>query len=332
MGSTSKCRKFHKEQNDKQCEDRISNLPSSLIGHILSLLPTKYAVATSVLSTRWKQFWTLVTSLDFDDELPLHPEKRTNSSLRTSFTNFVYRVLLLRRESFLSSFRLNGYQTYEVSHVNAWVAASLVCGVQELVLSIRIKKRIKESTDLVLPRDLFTCRTVVVLRLGNYFGMNVPTSVGMQSLKILHLNGVRFRDDNSIYRLIRGCPVLDELSMVGCVGRFVRVIHIFAPVLTKLFLQPLAYYYGFEIEDATCKIVLDTPALQYLSLDHVEAVEGYLVKSLSRLIKVVIRDPVGMEANETVSQAVTELLLGISSVQRLRLHGEFIVVCFLKFS
>lgn len=47
-------------------EDRISQLPEDLILHILSLLPTKDVIATTVLSKQWRSLWKMVPILMFD--------------------------------------------------------------------------------------------------------------------------------------------------------------------------------------------------------------------------------------------------------------------------
>ncbi|XP_026445006.1 F-box/FBD/LRR-repeat protein At1g16930-like isoform X2 [Papaver somniferum] len=50
-------------------EDRISQLPDSIIHHILSFLSdTTYAVQTCVLSKRWRYLWTSLPVLKFSDE------------------------------------------------------------------------------------------------------------------------------------------------------------------------------------------------------------------------------------------------------------------------
>ncbi|KAL6276701.1 hypothetical protein ACE6H2_020302 [Prunus campanulata] len=46
--------------------DRISELPLEILASILSLLPLKEAVATSVLSRHWWHVWASTLTLDFD--------------------------------------------------------------------------------------------------------------------------------------------------------------------------------------------------------------------------------------------------------------------------
>ncbi|XP_028806333.1 F-box/LRR-repeat protein At3g58900-like, partial [Neltuma alba] len=68
-------------------KDRISNLPDSLLYHILSFLSTKEASAISLLSKRWNSVWLSQPTLDFDDE---------SFSTLLSFVQFVDSGLKLR--------------------------------------------------------------------------------------------------------------------------------------------------------------------------------------------------------------------------------------------
>ena len=71
-------------------EDRISFLPDHLLCEILSDVPTKTAVVTSVLSTRWRTIWLSTPVLD------LHTHDFPNF---TAFASFIFRFLDFSRGS-----------------------------------------------------------------------------------------------------------------------------------------------------------------------------------------------------------------------------------------
>ncbi|KAJ1397459.1 Leucine-rich repeat domain superfamily [Sesbania bispinosa] len=70
--------------------DRISGLPDPILCHILSFLPTKLTVATSILSKRWKLLWRSVPSFDFQDDSYV-PDYRKTEDMK-NYSHFVQSV------------------------------------------------------------------------------------------------------------------------------------------------------------------------------------------------------------------------------------------------
>ena len=174
--------------------DRISSLPESLLCHILSFLPTKDSIATSILSTRWKLLWTLVPKLDLDSdkistsELSLDDDDDDVEDAREIlFAHVVSSVLAKQECGELQTFRLEWHFGWDGSHLDAWLRTAAARKVKELNLDIFTDRK----DNLKLPPSFFSCRTLVVLKLTGTIDIDIDIetpslSFNFPSLKILH--------------------------------------------------------------------------------------------------------------------------------------------------
>ncbi|XP_027171853.1 putative F-box protein At3g58860 [Coffea eugenioides] len=122
-------------------KDRISELPESVLSHILSCLPTEDVVRTSVLSRKWEYKWTSIYNLTFDDRKRFcyshrrRKWKRKKQPKKTDFMNFVDRVLALSKNSSIKGCHLLCLDVYDPFRMKTWITAALSSNVQRLLIS-----------------------------------------------------------------------------------------------------------------------------------------------------------------------------------------------------
>ncbi|KAG7538152.1 Leucine-rich repeat 2 [Arabidopsis suecica] len=227
--------------------DRISLLPNDFLLQILSLLPTKDVLATNALSKRWRNLWKLVPKLQYIAE--------HENAEPWEFFLFVDRSLLLNTAPVLESLHFKfGWKCRDVD-IGFWVGIAVRRGLREL--NFDYHHMINEP--IRLPQSLFTCGTLVVLKLKYVSLVDVRFPVCFLLLKTLHLESVIFLDDESPQKLLSSCPVLEVLDLARADNDNVTSFSVMVPSL-----QRFIYYGGSGAE-----LVMNTPALKYFkTIDH----------------------------------------------------------------
>ncbi|WJX92633.1 hypothetical protein P8452_74248 [Trifolium repens] len=199
---------------------KISSLPDSILCDILSFLPTKQAVATSILSKRWIPLWLSVFTLDFDfrDEFDVLSFDTPRDQSR-----LVYSVMLFRPDTLpIRTLRLtrSPFRREEPDDIIQLTIEAMQRRTQTLELDMSFI-RIHNKDFL---SNIFTCRTLTVLKLRN---LSIPEddipriNNNISQLKTLHLNDVFFKTHTHLIDFLLSFPLLEDLEtkdvdLLGC--------------------------------------------------------------------------------------------------------------------
>ncbi|KAF9594458.1 hypothetical protein IFM89_031060 [Coptis chinensis] len=312
-------KKTFEGQSSSEIGDRISNLPENILHYILSFLPTKYAVGTSVLSSRWKYLWTGIHNLDFCEQLSYSSSFARKNILRRKliFIDFVDRVLPLLDVSNILKFRLSCME-FDISYVNKWISTAIRCNVNELILSINLDR------PYVFPFCRFNFESLKVLKLGTdwasqtkmYVSVNIPDSTCFPNLRVLHLIFIPVSSEQSTQDVYLTFPILEECLLEGCTWLGIKNVHISAPKLQKLKIKD---WWNVGLRD--CKVKIYAESLVSLELESCLSYE-YFLCNLSSLANAFLHLSC---SNETVPN-LGSLLSGIHNVKDLQLAGKSIPI------
>ncbi|KAG8366789.1 hypothetical protein BUALT_Bualt16G0004300 [Buddleja alternifolia] len=295
--------------------DRLSSLPDAVLCHILSFLPTKLSVATSILATRWRFLWADVLNLDFDSAKHKQKYEMSFADGKMSFADTINRVMLLRNVQDINTFRLiikKNTFIDDVRSLDTWIRNTIARNVQALDIHLF------HQDGLTLPPCLFTCQTLVDLRL--HFCGCVPDAVFLPNLKKLRLDSFRYEGDEKLQDLISGCPVLEELKIDTIIEHDLKSCVISSPTIKWLTLN-LYISEPRESDFWDYELVINTPEVRYLNVDNhiAQHISTGTFNSLVEANICLCNDEV--KDNVAYSSSVLELVDKLCQVKRLRLSS-----------
>ncbi|KAF3581071.1 hypothetical protein DY000_02028554 [Brassica cretica] len=258
-----------------RCRDSISKLPDEILGKILSLVPTKVAASTSVLSKRWRNLMVLVDNLCFDESMVVYPNKEEETRGSHLFSDFVEKQFAL-------------------------------LGTSLIIKKLSLSHATRDCTNYEYYRWIWT-------------------HVFFPALKSLSISSVSGLDAPNFGRLIRGCPVLEELYIRNdqtrqlCYGILVQSASI-KRLVVFLNLPDAKYDHDATYCGAPNLVYLDYSSYvfenyQFVDLDSlVEArLNIWLWESTNRF---------DYDDGEPIFGDVTDLVAGITNITTLHLSPD----------
>ncbi|GAB4846675.1 hypothetical protein Ancab_025681 [Ancistrocladus abbreviatus] len=256
--------------------DSLRKLPSEILCHLLSFLPTKDAVITGALATYWKSLWMLLPVFHMDDSLHYSPQLgRGNSESKLSFSKIVDKVLQENSAHYLDKFMVLGHVGYDTSCTHGWIRNAYGRNVTVLVLLIPLQ-------EFTVPfHEILTSQSLLALKLGMLYNFDIPASDYSPSLNCIVLLHVKFPEANVISRPFTSFPALRAVYLVECYWDQVYVFKIQAPKLSTFHMLLVKNLQSPKYADVDIRFNREQWDYNFCSLDLIKRISNVTALCLS---------------------------------------------------
>ncbi|XP_019092401.1 PREDICTED: putative FBD-associated F-box protein At5g56700 [Camelina sativa] len=286
---------------------RITDLSEELLVKILTFLPTKVAVSTSLLSKQWQFLWLWLPKLKYDVYKDIADGSKSGCLM---YRDFINKNLLLHKAPIIESLSLRvRHRSLQPEDLKSWAGIAVSRCVRELSIDTS-SSGMKPAVSL--PSSfLYSLKSLVTLKLqGGKILVDVPRTVCLPSLKTLELECVTYSSDESLRLLLSYCPVLEDLNINREDYDNLRKLVIIVPSLQRLTLSIHPYC-------SSDGYVIVTPSLKSFKVVDERSPSPYLIEHMPELEEA---DIILMGDTENDTE---RLLKSITNVKRLSLRITF---------
>ncbi|KAI4355546.1 hypothetical protein L6164_004307 [Bauhinia variegata] len=307
--------------------DHISELPDSVIHHILSLLRSpKDAARSSILSKRWRDLWYSFSILIFDErKFARGIDQKDYRTKIKIFKDNVYNLLELhlKRNLGLQKLVLHmiSFDSKLASDIDHWLSVASEQGIKELDLRTGVKK----GKRYTLPQAVFLSKTLSVLRLSGC-KLESCNSIKLPYLRKLHLRKIHL-DEHIIQSLISNCALIEDLRLIQCSGLKILLVsnllqlhraeihHCNQLNKVELSVPNLLTFCYCGKKSTPCKVnLVSCKSLKSLTLDHPRVTHDFCKNQLTSF-------PVLEKLNLSISSNLRHITISNPQLQRLTLKG-----------
>ncbi|GLU23606.1 hypothetical protein SLE2022_395990 [Rubroshorea leprosula] len=301
--------------------DPFSTLADSLLYIIVSFLPFKEAVRTSILSKQWRYIWRSTANIELDESFFVNHEESAEirEERRRDFLEFAKEWIRSYQEPTVKNFAFSCSKPGKfLTVVQEFIKFALKRNTKGLALDFsdpEWKENDTPSGALNLPLEFYKHVSLESLKL---VACNLDVSAfNFRNIKDLSLGWIEL-NESSMKTLLNNCPLLESLCLKNCWNMFQLIItDTINPRLKRFVLEKCIFFGGPNW------VYIDGPSLRFFKYS---GLVGYFKMENQRCIEEAELDFGSEPEFDMLGDLLCELLEQLFSAKVLTVDSVFLQV------